>query len=275
MYRFRVPEIFLGCFLTVAVFAAGMLFQGVEQSSRPAQAIEKQEAASQGHKADNPDAELTGSTWLTKDAAGFFTFGLVVIGIGQVVMFFFQLRYMRRGMNDATIAAEAAQGSSETAKEQIALTRMGIVDLERAYLAVGPTNIRRMIVTQLGLEDAPSAAWETNVSIHVHNTGRTGATIVKLYGEFSQTSPEGDIPIYENGDWTETDLSVGADKETDLPLRFKSDWTEPQFFWGFVEYKDIFKITHVSRFCTFIHPSMDIQPGKYEMAGSPGWRECD
>lgn len=115
MYRFRIPEIFLGCFLTVAVFATGMLVDGGKQAANPASAERKQEAVSNSHKTKSPDAELTGSTWLTKDAAGFFTFGLVLVGLGQAWLFFFQLRYMRIGMRDATIAAKASQLSAETA----------------------------------------------------------------------------------------------------------------------------------------------------------------
>jgi hypothetical protein len=123
MYRFRVPEIFLGCFLTVAVFATGMLFEGPKQAPGPAQSISQQEAASEGHKAQNPDAELTGSTWLTKDAAGFFAFSLVLVGLGQALLFFVQLRYMRNGMDDATIAANAAKESADTAKVQAEVAR--------------------------------------------------------------------------------------------------------------------------------------------------------
>src|SRR5262245_39808985 len=40
--------------------------------------------------------------WLTKDAAGFFTFLLVVVGGVQVGLFYWQLRYMRTGMEDAS-----------------------------------------------------------------------------------------------------------------------------------------------------------------------------
>lgn len=119
MYRFRVPELFLGCLLTVAVFAIGMLFEGQKQPASPTQTTSNQEAASARQKTQGPDAELTGSTWLTKDAAGFFTFGLVWVGLGQAVLFFVQLRYMRTGMSDATIAANAAKESADTAREAL------------------------------------------------------------------------------------------------------------------------------------------------------------
>jgi hypothetical protein len=97
----------------VAVFAAGMIFARQEQSASPTQSL-KNEESSDSHKVQIPDAELTGSAWLTKDAAGFFTFGLMVVGIGQALLFFFQLRYMRIGMRDATVTANAAKTSADS-----------------------------------------------------------------------------------------------------------------------------------------------------------------
>ena len=196
----------------LALFGFLVFQAGVASRYQPAaaQSAQKSDEGEQGHIEPR-----SFGNWITHDAAGFFTAWLVIVGFGQAGLFVWQLLYMRQGMKDATMVAQAAQASAETAKEQVALTKMGVIDLERAYLAAGPTNIRKMIVTQLRLEDHGST-WETVVLIHVHNTGRTGATIVKLYGEFSQTPPEGNTPIYENGDWTETDLSIGADKELSL-----------------------------------------------------------
>lgn len=135
MYRFRVPEIFLGCFLTVAVLATGILFQPF----RSAQTVEKQETARQRHKAESPDAELTGSTWLTKDAAGFFTFWLVVVGFGQAILFFIQLRYMRKGMDDATRAARAAEDAAKAGMDQAKVAERALTELERPWVFVfGP-----------------------------------------------------------------------------------------------------------------------------------------
>lgn len=210
-----MPELFLGCLLTVAVFAMGFIFCK-EQASRPAQQISQQETSSDRHNAQNPDAELTGSTWLTKDAAGFFTFGLVVVGGIQVLMFFIQLQYMRKGMDDATLAAQAARISAETAKEQVALTKLGIIDLERAYLAVGPTEI----IVDFILTDAARARnfyvgtdpQELTVHLFIQNTGRTAATIKKVYGILTDSPPLGDTPFYPPlpDQPSETDLSVAA-----------------------------------------------------------------
>lgn len=282
MYRFRLPEIFLGCFLTVAVFAAGMLFQGREQSARPAQAAGKHEFVRQGPITESSDAELIGSTWLTKDAAGLFTFGLVVVGVGQAILFFFQLRYMRKGMDDATLAAKAAQTSAETAKEQVALTKVGIIDLERAYLAVGPTQIIVDFVKSDAIRvrgfHMPTDPQELTAKLYIQNTGRTGATIKKIYGILTDSEPLGDTPFYPPlpQQPTITDLSVPAGSASVLdPFEFKSDHIGQQFFWGYIEYTDIFKNLRTSRFCAHLSPAERGKAGKYQIAGSDAWRECE
>jgi hypothetical protein len=127
----RIPEMVMGCLLTVAVFALGMLFTA---------------------KSGNGESVRIGSTWLTKDAAGFFTLVLVVVGAVQALMFFTQLRYMRLSMRDTADAAKAASDAAEAAKEQVKLgaaqieiTKIGIFDLERAYLDVQPMITTRFV----------------------------------------------------------------------------------------------------------------------------------
>jgi hypothetical protein len=173
-----------------------------------------------------------------------------------------------------------AQAAAETAKEQVAVAKMGIFDLERAYLAVGPTEIKVDFVRQGPQKQVyvPSDPKELVVKLYIHNTGRTGATIKRLYGEFSQQPPLGATPVYTNGQSVLTDVSVGAGVETVLhPFDFRSDVAGPQFFWGFLEYTDIFKKRHVSRFC--VRLALDVnrldQPAKYQIARSDPWRECD
>ncbi|MBP1064862.1 hypothetical protein JOE51_006329 [Bradyrhizobium japonicum] len=272
-----MPEIFLGCFLTVTVFAVGMSVS--RQSSDPK---ESPTEASKISHSKSPDVELTGSTWLTKDAAGFFTFGLVVVGVLQAALFFVQLRFMRKGMDDATMAAKAAQASAETAKEQVALTKMGIIDLERAYLAVGPTQIivdfvRSDAVRVRGFH-MPTDPQELTAYLFVQNTGRTGATIKKIYGILTDSPPLGDVPFYPPlpQQPTITDLAVPAGTGTTLdPFEFKSDIAGEQFFWGYIEYTDVFKNRRTSRFCAHLSPAERGKPGKYQIAGGDAWRECD
>jgi hypothetical protein len=284
MYRFRVPEIFLGCFLTVAVFATGMLFERQKQATNPTNSEKKQEAATNSYEPENPDAELTGSPWLTKDAAGFFTFGLVVIGVGQAILFYIQLRYMREGMRDAADAAQAANTAATAAKEQvevakaqIEVTRMGVFDLERAYLDVEPTDIK----TQFVLAPAsfqPINPMEIVAKVGIKNSGRTRAVISQVYGEFRTGTWLGARPSYDFSKGTNypTDLSLGAGEHGDFFHDFRTQEVTEQFFVGFIVYADIFKRPHTARFCARIFPSPDNGgDAKRQLAGSEAWREWD
>ncbi|MFH1342707.1 MAG: hypothetical protein ABIL01_16130 [Pseudomonadota bacterium] len=131
MYRFRVPEIFLGCFLTIAVFAMGMLFGPYPQP--PAHQVSATASQSES-KVKHPESEPSGWAWLSKDAAGFFTFGLVAVGIGQAILFFIQLRYMRVGMADATMAANASKTSADAAMKSATVSERALTELERPWV---------------------------------------------------------------------------------------------------------------------------------------------
>jgi hypothetical protein len=70
-FNFRIPEIFLGALLTLAVFAAGAAFSV--------------------YLPDRTRAPSSLWAWLIEDASGFFTCLLVVVGIFQAALFFWQL----------------------------------------------------------------------------------------------------------------------------------------------------------------------------------------
>lgn len=129
MNRFHVPDIFWDVFLTVAVFAVGVVFEA--QNLPPTQQLAKQEAA---ELHSSLDVELTGSTWLTKDAAGFFTFALVLVGFGQAILFFYQLRYMRQGMRDTSLAAQSALNGALAAVEANKINRDNFLSDHRPWL---------------------------------------------------------------------------------------------------------------------------------------------
>jgi hypothetical protein len=136
MHRFRTPELFLGCLLTIAVFASGMLFVHWPYPQQEGQQATQQGVAHQGSNTQSPDPDLAGSTWLTKDAAGFFTFVLVVVGGFQALMFLVQLRYMRKGMEDATTAAKAAKISADAAIKSAEVAERSLTELERPWIFV-------------------------------------------------------------------------------------------------------------------------------------------
>ncbi|MGA8695521.1 MAG: hypothetical protein WB689_17115 [Xanthobacteraceae bacterium] len=118
---------------------------------------------------------------------------------------------------------------------------------------------------------------EVVIKIGIKNTGRTRAAITRAYGEFSQ-KPLGERPIYNRlvGTSYVTDVSMGANDQADFPHNFRTRHVAEQFFFGCVEYRDIFKNTHTSRFCVRIFPASENgKSGKLQFAGNDNWRECD
>jgi hypothetical protein len=189
-----------------------------------------------------------------------------------------EARQMRTSLKQAAESAGIAKEQVEIAKSQIEVAKIGIFDLERAYLAAGPTQIKVDFVASDTARSRgfymPSDPQELRLKLLIHNTGHTGGTIKKIYGEFSDILP--DSPTYESVAPIITDLGIAASVESVLhPFEFQSDFIGQQFFWGYVEYTDIFKKTHTSRFCTHLEPAERGTMGKFQIAGSDPWRECD
>jgi hypothetical protein len=216
-----------------------------------------------------------------------FTAGLLAVALAQAGLFLWQLRYMRRGMKDTENAARAANDAAtaakeqvETAKAQIEVTKIGIFDLERAYLDGGP----KEIITGFVMDSSASGiyqqgdAMEVVVKIGMMNTGRTRAAITRAYGEFSQAANLGEEPTYNFliGTNYVTDVSMAANVADTFPHDFKTRYIGEQFVFGFIAYKDIFKKTHTSRFCMRVFPALENgKSGKLQFAGNDRWRECD
>jgi hypothetical protein len=143
-----------------------------------------------------------------------------------------------------------------------------VKNLERAFLSVGPTKIGSL---HTELDEHGRTTRFVRLLLLVQNTGKTGATIKKVYGEFSQTPPTG-RPIYKRGKEYITDLTVGPGEQVALtPHPFEDSFIDDQFFWAYVEYFDIFRIKRVSRLCVEVFPSR----ATFQIAGSEEWRECD
>jgi hypothetical protein len=224
-----------------------------------------------------------------KDAAGFFTFCLMIVAIIQAWLFVRQLRLMRVAMNDTAEAAQAASDAAKAATAQVRLaeaqievTKIGIFDLERAILDLG----RYSIVTSFVTHPSPASGFyqhgvdplEVVVKISLKNTGRTRAAIIQVHGEFAQGTNLSGERAYSRlvGTTYRTDFTLSAGAEAEFPYAFKTMVVAEQFFFGYVEYEDIFRRRHTSRFCLRIYPvGENDKPWKWQLAGSDKWREGD
>jgi hypothetical protein len=159
-------------FAVIGLVAWGIVILPLLSMLSWAQGQPTHDPASQ-HATEESKAE---EPWLTKDAAGFFTFLLVVIGGFQLGLFYWQLRYMREGMEDATLAAKAATKQARIAEETQ-------TNLQRPYIFV--FGIQRL------LRD-PQGQWL--VTYNVANYGSIPAIIEDVWVGFV-TSDAGDPPL--------------------------------------------------------------------------------
>src|SRR5260370_26152998 len=143
--KFRLPELILGCLLTVAVFAMGMMF------------------ASSGRA-----VEVIGPSWLTKDASGFFAGLQFVVAAVQAVLFIYQLRLIRVSLDDAKVVSSAATRQARVAEDTLN-------KIERPYLFV--FNVSPLKVWRWGdYEDGTDGA-RVCVTYSVANYGNLTAVI--------------------------------------------------------------------------------------------------
>lgn len=157
--------------------------------------------------------------------------------------------------------------------------------LERGYLAVSPTDIQRRFVVGKNRNSSfydEQDPQEIVLNLRVENTGRTTATIKKVYVEFSREPPIGDLPQYKDGREKIADFVFAVNVTDKLPIDHVTSFLTDQFVWGYIEYFDVFKIKRISRFCAAIFPPAQRYTGggapsfgRSEPAGAEGWRECD
>jgi hypothetical protein len=112
--KFRPHELFLGVFLTVAVFAMGFLFSSSLtfriQDSAPHQAAEQQAASKVSE-----NGEKTQSLWMPTDSVGLYTLVLAVFTALLVGVSSVQGYFLLRADRTARIAANAADLSARAA----------------------------------------------------------------------------------------------------------------------------------------------------------------
>jgi hypothetical protein len=222
-------------------------------SDEPANRHSAQQPANSTHNEDR---------WLTKDAAGFFTFLLVIIGGFQVGLFLWQLQIISASLDDAKIAAEAAKEGADAAKEGAQATRDS-VDVSRFSSAAS----NRAYIFFNGCRwishrenDTSPVFWRIrprwvnggntpprNLNVYVHYTLRDDPLPTDY--EFVQTEtsqrpallpPKGEIESQPYDCWGTDLLAV-------------KNGTKHFYIWGTARYRDIFPGTpeRVTKFCVY------------------------
>ena len=118
-------------------------------------------------------------------------------------------------------------------------------NLERAFIFGTP---------EIDAEKTDDGNGNTFVQIMLQNTGRTAGTIKVIYGEVSKSVEPFGKPVYNNGSKREANgmMAPTQGKAVRAPVTFECPVTSDFFFFGYIEYDDLFRRPHTSRFCAKI-----------------------
>jgi len=154
-----------GVLLAAMLFAMGFV---VGSSPHPVDSTENQGAAKTSQKADYYDPYRALRDWFTKDAAGFFTFWLFVIGGSQIALFYVQLRLIRESLAPAQTAAKAAQAAAEY---------IPVVEGAHVYVLMKGEDLFSDLLKSIGAGHVGSPDYSIMMDLVLKNFGKTPAFI--------------------------------------------------------------------------------------------------
>jgi hypothetical protein len=254
MYRFRTPELFLGCFLTVAVFAAGMLF--VPAFSQREQSNQQQQSANAtNHEAapNSTDERLANYTWWLAVLTGVLAASTVGLWIGSWRSGVKQSRDMIASINVADRAAKAAELNAKAA-----------INVELPVVALDTMRLYRTAGVTGNVVGHPGELTEPRITFKNH--GRTAAELIALCVEWAVENKLPEIPIYKTsfpyvpGTFLVPDGAFPA-ALNNYVIRLKPDEItateeESKHLWvfGYLDYRDFIGNPHQMRFCAKWQP---------------------
>lgn len=228
----RVPEVVLGCLLTVAVFAIGTMF------------------VSSGRA-----VEAGASRWFTKDASGFFTGLLFVVAAVQAALFIYQLRLIRVSLDDAKVVSSAATRQARVAEDTLN-------KIERPYLFI--FNVSYLKIEHWEDWEDGSEGNTLSVTYSVANYGKLPAVIEDMQVSLSVHSEPLPPANYDyNHPLAVSAVLVPGEPRSDLRegLLWDNVMLDPHegdrpdfggmhlFFWVIIRYRGTFSGGHVTRAC--------------------------
>jgi hypothetical protein len=253
--RFRTPELFLGCFLTIAVFSIGILFSSryhVQTTQNSTTEKTQQAAAERGE----PKAFWETAT---TDPVAAFTLCLVFVGGLQAYLFLKQLVIIRISLDEAKLAGLAATRGAKATEDAVELSRQTAERQLRAYV---------QIVGKDFLVQGDSGNERFVNQLSVVNTGQTPAyqlkidSVVKILPRSLPEDftfafiPEG---LNRSMMMVGSGRSVGHDSLADTILSeaemisiMRADSGVRLYSFGTVKYEDCFGKPRFTNFCYFL-----------------------
>jgi hypothetical protein len=141
--------------------------------------------------------------------------------------------------------------------------------VERAYMfaGIGPP--------PHGMQIASNGV--PRIKLEIRNYGATPGVLKFVYVTFSFEKPVEKKPVYVAGEGTQYEKYDVVITREDRPLLLPLSIIGPSigvhqlcYFLGYIEYLDIFKTKHTSRFCVSINAA-----GNWEPIGPPAWNDWD
>jgi hypothetical protein len=207
-------------------------------------------ARNKGYNTHNTkEQESPLGNWITRDASGFFTMCLVIVGFGQAGLFIWQLNLIREGLVEGKESADAANLSAQIADDSLNLSREVAQRQLRAYVTGGPKFIYSFTPTS-----------NVRCEVYLRNDGVTPAFDTRhrsAIGAFIEPLPDGfKFPDIETI-WSPffvifpRDTFQGTSSRSSFSteeIELIKTGTKRIYIWGEILYSDAFGIDHFTRF---------------------------
>lgn len=185
------------------------------------------------------------------------TGALVIVAIFQAVLFFVQLRYMRVGMKDAELAANASRDSALATRDSVDLAKITARRQLRAYLVVEKCTAERFsggsMIATLKIRNCGQTPADRMIVVGSIDALRRPTTIIRPVQ--IERLPKGRLGP---GNMTTEEIRRDAFDEGDA--KGLSDGTYWINIGGEVEYTDIFGTSWVLPFEFVIDRKGDVRP---------------
>lgn len=244
--KLRIPDLFLGLLLAVAIFAIGATFSSSHQSGVNQLAIRVDNRAKKENSPNNPEAQ---SLWMPTDSVGLYTLVLSIFTGVLALVSIFQGVMLLRADKVSRSNAEAAKKSAEIAEQSLVATQRAFIRVSHFPWVWRPDSGR-------------PGKFFYDITPNIENSGNTPTSDMRIIvqSELRDTLLPDDFDFAFKWPAGQTFIgahqSIGASNQTILDNDLLLIQQGKKFFyiWGTITYHDIFENTpiHTTKFCTQI-----------------------